>query len=312
MAGHANLPFRLVLREMGGVGLVTTEMLNARSLVEGGQKTRYLAETSPEDRPIAGQIYGLVPEELAAAAQWLEGHGFDAVDINMGCPARKLVRKGHCVAVMKEPDRAVALVSAAVNAVHIPVTVKMRLGWDVEHITAPLLASEFETLGVAGVTVHGRTRGQFYEGEVDLDGIRAVVEAVDHIPVIGNGDVCSANDAARMFRLTGCAGIAIGRAAMLNPFIFVELKQWGETGDPGQPSAYEQRIAVMERQFQLLLEIKGEHHACHMIRKFAKYYRKLLKLPRPLYLQLVVTPSPEDFAEKMTMVREHVKTIVDG
>ena len=303
MAGYANLPFRLAIRELGGVGMACTDMLNARSLVEGGRKTLFLAETCPEDAPLAGQIYGRIPEELAAAAQWVQAHGFDAVDINMGCPARKIVRKGNGVALMREPKLAVALVAAVVEAVRIPVTVKMRLGWDTEHVTAPLLAKEFERLGVAGVTVHGRTRGQLYGGDVDLDGIRAVVQAVDDMPVVGNGNICSARDAQRMFDATGCAGVAVGRAALGNPFIFVQLQHWAATGDPGPCATFDERIEFVARHFELLLKIKGETLACHLVRKFATHYRRLLGIPRKIYAQLIVVKSANEFADSLSMIR---------
>lgn len=303
MAGHTDLPFRLALRELGGVGMATTDMLNARALVDGGRKTLFLAETCPEDAPLAGQIYGRVPEELAAAAKWLEAQGFDAVDVNMGCPARKIVRKGNGVALMREPDLAVALVAAVVEAVRIPVTVKMRLGWDPGHVTAPPLAKEFERLGVAGVTVHGRTRDQFYAGEVDLTGIRAVVQSVEHMPVIGNGNVSSVGDARRMFETTGCAGVGIGRAALSNPFIFVQLQRWATTGDPGACATFDERIEFVARHFQLLVAIKGETLACHLVRKFATHYRRLLDIPRKIYAQIVVVKSADEFAENLSMIR---------
>jgi len=306
LAGHANLPFRLAARELGGLGLASTDMLNARALVAGARKTLYLAETAEADRPLAGQIYGPVPEELAAAAQWLEAHGFDVVDINMGCPARKIVRRGNGAALLREPKRAIAQARAVVEAVAIPVTVKMRLGWDAEHITAPALAREFEQMGVASVTVHGRTRGQFYKGEVDLAGIRAVVAAVEHMPVIGNGDVTSVSLAARMFQTTGCAGLAIGRGAMRNPFLFQQLHRWairGTADEPGPEPTFEQRLAFAARHFQLLHEFKGEHLACHMIRKFATYYRKMLTIPRDIYMQLVEVESAERFHELLNEIR---------
>ena len=303
LAGHANLPFRLAARELGGLGLASTDMLNARSLVEGGRKTVYLTDTTEADRPLTGQIYGSVPEELAAAAQWLEAHSFDVVDINMGCPARKIVRRGNGAALLREPKRAIAQARAVVEAVAIPVTVKTRLGWDAEHIIAPALVREFEQIGVASVTVHGRTRGQFYKGEVDLAGIRSVVAAVEHMPVIGNGDVTSVPSAARMFQTTGCAGLAIGRGAMRNPFIFRQLHRWATVGEPGPEPSFEQRLAFAARHFQLLHELKGEQLACHMIRKFATYYRKMLTIPRDVYMQLIVVESAERFHELLDGIR---------
>lgn len=304
MAGFTNLALRLAIRERGGLGLATTDMMNARSLIEGGKKTLDLAKTHPDDHPITGQIYGPVPEEVAAAAQWLQAHGYEAVDFNMGCPVKKIVRRGNGVALMLEPDRARTLVQAAVAAVDIPVTVKMRLGWDAEHITAPALARELEQIGVAAVTVHGRTRGQFYRGHVSLEGIRAVVDAVRGIPVLGNGNVRTIDDARRMFETTGCAGIAVGRGAMGDPFLFARLARWDATGDPGPEPTFEERLAAVERHFRLLVEHQGERQACHMIRKFARYHRKFLRLPRAAYREMSLVESAAEYHDRIAGLRE--------
>ncbi len=303
MAGFTNLPFRLLVRELGGVGLATTDMMNARSLLEGGAKTLDLAKTHPDDHPIAAQIYGPREQEVADAARWLEDHGFDAIDFNMGCPVRKVVRRGNGCALMREPARAAALVRAVVEAVRVPVTVKMRLGWDADHIAAPELARELERVGVAGVTVHGRTRGQFYSGEVSLDGIRAVVDAVERMPVIGNGDVKSVEDARRMFEATGCAGIAIGRGALANPFLFAQLAAWDAGAAAAAEPTFEQRLDAVERHVELLYEHQGERHATHMVRKFAKYYRKLLLLRRPVYMEWIQADGLEDMRAKLAALR---------
>src|SRR5262245_29405989 len=220
LAGYTNLPFRLAVRELGGLGLATTDLVNARALLQASRKTLELIQTCPDDKPVAVQLYGHVPEEMRAAAQWLEAYGVSAVDINMGCPVHKVTRGGGGSAMMCEPAGTVALVRSVVEAVRLPVTVKMRLGWDEENLSAPFFARQFEQAGVAAVTVHGRTRAQGFGGRVNLDGIRAVVEAVEHIPVIGNGDVRSVADAEHMLKVTGCAGIAVGRGALLNPWFF--------------------------------------------------------------------------------------------
>ncbi len=211
LAGYTSLAFRLAVRGCGGLGLATTDLVNARSLIEGRRRALELAETSPEDRPLSIQIYGAVAAEMAQAARWVEAQGVPAVDINMGCPVRKVVKGGGGSALMCQMDRAVDLVGAIVAAVEIPVTVKMRLGWDDESLTAPDLARAFERVGVAGVIVHGRTREQGFKGSVNRAGIRAVVEAVESIPVVANGDIRTIADAARTFAETGCAAVSIGR-----------------------------------------------------------------------------------------------------
>ena len=215
LAGYTNLSFRLALRELGGLGLATTDLVNARALLTRSRRTMELLKTCPEDRPVAVQIYGSVPEEMRDAAQWLQDYGISSVDINMGCPVHKVTRGGGGSALMCAAGSAVALVRAVVESVRLPVTVKMRLGWDADNLSAPSLAREFEQAGVAAVTIHGRTRAQGFGGSVNLDGIRAVVEAVERMPVVGNGDVRTLADAADTFRETGCAAISIGRAAII-------------------------------------------------------------------------------------------------
>src|SRR5471032_2033996 len=178
LAGYTNLPFRLVIREVGGVGLCTTDLVNARSLIEKNKKALKLIESSPEDTPLAVQLFGAVPEEMAAAAQYLESIGVASVDINMGCPVRKVCQVGGGSAMMIELDRTATLVRKMVDAVRIPVTCKMRLGWDDDNLTAPDLARALEDAGATAIMVHGRTRQQGFEGSVNLAGIRKVVEAV--------------------------------------------------------------------------------------------------------------------------------------
>ncbi len=222
LAGYTNLAFRLAVREVGPPGLATTDLVNARALLVRSKKTMDLIRTCAEDRPLSVQIYGANPAEMKEAAQWLESYGVSSIDINMGCPVHKVVRGGGGSAMMCDTVNTIALVRTVVEAVRIPVTVKMRLGWDDAQLTAPYFAREFEKAGVAGLTIHGRTREQGFGGHVKLDGIRAVVEAVERMPVFGNGDVRSLADAARMLADTGCAGLAIGRGALLNPWFFVQ------------------------------------------------------------------------------------------
>ena len=226
LAGYTNLPFRLVVREIGGVGLCTTDLVNARSLLEKNKNAFKLIETRPEDSPLAVQLFGSVPEEMRDAAQILESLGFASVDINMGCPVRKVCNVGGGSAMMTELAQTAALVRGMVKAVKIPVTAKMRLGWDDENLTAPDLARALEDAGVAAIFIHGRTRQQGFGGTVNLAGIRAVVQAVKNIPIIGNGDVITPQAAKKMLDETGCAGVSIGRGAFYNPWIFQRTLQF--------------------------------------------------------------------------------------
>jgi nifR3 family TIM-barrel protein len=306
LAGYTNLSFRLAVRALGGLGLATTDLVNARALLTRSRKTLDLIQTSAEDRPVAVQIYGSNAGEMADAARWLEGYGVSSVDINMGCPVHKVVRGGGGSAMMCDRVSTVDLVRRIVEAVRIPVTVKMRLGWDDENHSAPYFAREFEQVGVAAVTVHGRTRAQGFGGSVNHDGIRAVVEAVERIPVIGNGDVRTVADAAHMLRSTGCAGIAIGRGALLNPWFFVQLARWEATGDPGRPATYLERLAFMDRHFRLLVEHKSERFACLSFRKVANWYCRVLRPGREIQQQLMHIDSVTTFAAIVERVREIV------
>ena len=220
LAGYTNLPFRLVLRELGGLGLATTDLVNARSLIEKNPKALKLIETSPDDRPLSIQLFGSVPEEMRDAAAIAEAMGASVVDINMGCPVRKVCHVGGGSAMMIELDKTAHLAKGMIDAVKIPVTAKMRLGWDEENLTAPNLARALADVGIAAITVHGRTRAQGFGGGVNLAGIRSVVEAVPNLPIIGNGDVTSPEAARKMRDETGCAGIAMGRGAFYNPWDF--------------------------------------------------------------------------------------------
>lgn len=304
LAGYTTLAFRLVTRELGGVGLATTDLVNARALLRANVRTCELIQTNPADRPLSVQIYGTDPREMAEAAQWLQDYGASVVDINMGCPVHKVVRGGGGSAMMCNTVQTVTLVRAVVEAVRIPVTVKMRLGWDEQNLTAPYFAREFEQAGVAAVIIHGRTREQGFGGTVNLDGIRAVVEAVERIPVIGNGDVRTLEDAQRMRAVTGCHGVAIGRGALLNPWFFAQLLHLERTGEVGVRPSWNQHLAVMDRHFHLLVEQRGERHGCVTFRKVANWYCRVLKPGRQIQQQLVRIEHVRDFEAIVAELKE--------
>jgi nifR3 family TIM-barrel protein len=299
LAGYTNLPFRLVVRELGGVGLATTDLVNARSLLEKRDKALKLIETRTADRPLAVQLFGSVPEEMRDAAIYLDSLGIASIDINMGCPVKKVCKVGGGSAMMTELDKTAQLVKGMVNAVKIPVTAKMRLGWDDQNLTAPDLARTLEDVGVAAIFVHGRTREQGFGGTVNLAGIRAVVQAVKTIPVIGNGDVTTPQAAKKMFDETGCAGVSIGRGAFYDPWIFRRTRHYLErrsekvegraAGREIRPSTFSlltseagllpeppftERVRVMCRHLDLMVEVFGEELGCRMFRKVAPWYAK--------------------------------------
>jgi tRNA-dihydrouridine synthase B len=302
LAGYTSLAFRLAVRECGGLGLATTDLVNARSLIEGRRRAFELSETCQQDRPLSIQIYGTVIAEMEQAARVVVEQGATAVDINMGCPVRKVVKNGGGSALMCQADRASDLVAAVVNAVRVPVTVKMRLGWDDESLTAPDLARAFEQAGVAAVIVHGRTRQQGFTGKVNRAGIRAVVEAVERIPIVANGDVRTIADAARTFEETGCAAVSIGRGALANPFIFRQLECWARTGDPGPVPAFEERLELMRRHFHGLVARRGEHYGCLQFRKILKWYYHFTRMSKSFYMRMINLSSPDVFDEVIAEV----------
>jgi tRNA-dihydrouridine synthase B len=274
LAGYTNLPFRRVIREIGGVGLCTTDLVNARSLLEKNRKALKLIETCAEDSPLAVQIFGSVPSEMADATRLLEDLGVASVDVNMGCPVRKVCGVGGGSAMMTELGRTAALVRGMIEAVRIPITCKMRLGWDDANLTAPDLARALEDAGAAAIMVHGRTRQQGFEGSVNLAGIRRVVEAVRTIPVFGNGDITSPQAAKVMLDATGCDGVTIGRGAFYNPWIFRHTREFIDTGVLPPEPAFDERIGVMNRHLDLMIEIFGEQLGCVMFRKVGPWYAK--------------------------------------
>jgi tRNA-dihydrouridine synthase B len=304
LAGYTNLPFRLAVRELGGLGLATTDLVNARSLLEKKTKALKLIETSPLDRPLAVQLFGSVKEEMRDAAVYLESLGIQSVDINMGCPVRKVCRVGGGSAMMTELGRTAALVKEMVKAVRIPVTAKMRLGWDDENITAPDLARALEEVGVAGLFIHGRTRQQGFSGNVNLAGIRAVAQAVRHVAVIGNGDITTPQGAKRMLEETGCAGVSVGRGAFYNPWIFRHTLHFLQTGELLPEPSFESRVAVMCRHFELMIQSFGEEHGCRMFRKVAPWYAKRFGPANEFNKRVVQVSSRAGFFEILEHYRK--------
>jgi tRNA-dihydrouridine synthase B len=304
LAGYTNLPFRLTVRELGGLGLATTDLVNARSLLEKKAKALKLIETAPGDQPLAVQLFGSVPEEMRDAAQMVETLGMAAVDINMGCPVRKVCQVGGGSAMMTQLQRTARLVQGMVQAVRIPVTAKMRLGWDEANLTAPDLARALEDAGVAAVFVHGRTRAQGFGGRVNLAGIRAVVEAVRRIPVIGNGDVTTPEAARRMLEETGCAGVSIGRGAFYNPWIFQHTARYLATGEVPPEPGFEERVRVMCRHLDRMVEVFGEEQGCRMFRKIAPWYAKRFGPASEFNRRVVLLSSRLQFDEILTAYRQ--------
>lgn len=293
MAGVCNLPFRLLCKEQGA-SLVCSEFVSAKALRHGNQRTRKMLAVAPEERPVSIQIFGSTPEDAAFAARIVEEAGADIVDFNMGCPVPKVIKAEAGAALMRVPDKAQAIIKAMVDAVNIPVTVKMRAGWDDSQINVVDLARRFEDVGVAAVAVHGRTRSQMRKGNVHLDIIREVTEAV-RIPVIGNGDVTTPEDADRMQRETGCAGVMIGRGALGNPWVFSQILHGLRTGSKLPEPTLADRIAMAGRHLRLLAELKGEELAAKEMRQHAPLYVKGFPGAARFRAQLVRCGSLEEY-----------------
>ncbi len=303
LAGYTHLAFRTVLRRLGGMGLATTDLVQASMLWSESRKSLELVATNSEDRPLSVQIFSGRTEDLVKAARWLQDRGYEGIDINMGCPMAKVNGAGGGARLMCNTDGAVRMVEQVISAVQLPVTVKMRLGWDSTALTAPQLAAAMENAGVAAVTIHGRTRAQGFQGSVNRDGIRQVVQAVKHMPVIANGDVRTPEDAVSMMQETGCAAVAIGRGAMLDPWIFRRIQRVaaGETGDT-DPTRDEQ-ISFLEQHFCLMTE-QHQERSCVLFRKFAAWYGARLGIPEDLEDRLRRFETAEEFGEIVGRVRE--------
>jgi nifR3 family TIM-barrel protein len=238
------------------------------------------------------------------AALYLESLGVSSIDINMGCPVRKVCRVGGGSAMMTEHERTAALVRTMVNALRIPVTAKMRLGWDDDNLTAPDLAKALEDAGIAAVFVHGRTREQGFSGTVNLAGIRAVVQAVKSIPVIGNGDVTTPEAARHMFNETGCAGVSIGRGAFYDPWIFVRTRHLLDCGEVLPEATFDERIVVMNRHLDLMIEVFGEELGCMMFRKVAPWYAKRFGPVAPFNKRVVQLRTRAEFDQIVADYRQ--------
>ncbi|HUJ17436.1 MAG TPA: tRNA dihydrouridine synthase DusB [Nitrospirota bacterium] len=272
MAGITDFPFRMICKRLGA-GLVYSEMLSVEALVREHKRTKGMLKTDPDERPVVFQIFGSKPESLAEAARIVSRGDVDFIDINMGCPVPKVLKCGAGSALLRDIALAREIMSAVVGASRIPVTVKIRLGWDAKNIVALDMARAAESAGIAAITVHGRTKVQGFSGHADWSMIKAVKESVG-IPVIGNGDVRSAGDAKRMMDETGCDGVMIGRAVQGNPWIFREALQYLRTGAVPPPPTFEEREAVMQGHLVDMVNLAGENIGVREMRKHLCWYTK--------------------------------------
>lgn len=272
MAGVTDKAFRMIVKPFGPA-LMYTEMVSGKGLFYKSKKTADLLTADESEKPVAVQIFGHDADIMAEITNSALEYGAAVIDINMGCPAPKIVNNGDGCALMKSPETAAKVISAVCRAVDVPVTVKFRAGWDDKSINAVEFAKIAEQSGASAVTVHGRTREQFYSGTADLDIIKAVKDAVK-IPVIGNGDIIDGGSAAHMLEYTGCDGIMVGRAAEGNPWIFKEISAYLKDGTVLPPPDLDERREVALKHLGLLVEFKGEHRGVLEGRKHMAWYFK--------------------------------------
>lgn len=295
MAGVTDMPYRILAREMG-CPLVYAEMVSDKGIKYRNEHTLEMLTTDLAERPLVMQLFGADPQTLAEAARFVENLGCaDIIDINMGCPAPKIVKNEEGSALMKNPQQAFSIMSAVKKAVAMPVTVKMRKGWDEETVNVVSMAKLAEEAGMDAITVHGRTREQFYRGHADWEIIGEVKKAVK-IPVIANGDVRTCEDLVAIQKITGCDGVMVGRGAQGNPWVFRQLTTFLLEGRKiGEPTI-EERAAVILRHLDMLLRFKGDYIGPREMRKHATWYTKGLKYGAELRGLFNQAESRDDFA----------------
>jgi nifR3 family TIM-barrel protein len=305
IAGYCDVSFRLVARSCGDVGLAVTDLLSAEGVLRQTAHTVRLLQTDERDRPLSMQLYGSNIERLCDAARWAEDHGADVVDINMGCPVDKVTKKDGGSKLLCDPPFALKLAEAVRKSLRrVPLTVKMRLGWDDSCIVAPALAAAMEDVGVAMVTVHGRTTEMKFSGQARLDGIAEVVSAVKSMPVIGNGDVRTPADAERMLRVTGCAGVMIGRAALSRPWIFRDVWSHFTTGTVPPEPTIDEKLDLVVAHFEQMLRFRGERSAITEMRKRISWYGKSMAPCRWLKERVRLMNDAAEFREIVARFRD--------
>ncbi|AGA67666.1 tRNA-U20-dihydrouridine synthase [Desulfitobacterium dichloroeliminans LMG P-21439] len=289
MAGVTDKAFRETVRSVGGRH-VWTEMISDKALTYLNSRTLEMLDLSGEDSPRIVQLFGSEPEVMAKAATLAVARDADIIDINMGCPTLKIVKNGEGSALLRDLPLAERIAAAVVKAVEVPVTVKMRLGWTEDEIIAPELAKRMESVGVQMVSVHGRTREQFYSGTANRDWIRKVKEGVK-IPVIANGDIFSVQDAQKILRETGCDGVMVGRGALGNPWLIPQIDQFLNQGILREEPSLEEKIRVASEHFERVLKYKGERVGLNEMRKHAVWYIKGIRNAALLRDQIMQTKT---------------------
>jgi tRNA-dihydrouridine synthase B len=295
MAGVSDLPFRLISRSFG-TSLAFTEMIDVRAISHRDKRTRKMLMSSPEDRPLGVQLLGADEKYLAGALDALAEHDFDLLDFNAACPTPKVTRKGKGAALLKEPRKLGAILKILVGYAKVPVTVKIRTGWDADSVNAREVALYAEDAGISALFIHGRTKTQGYSGTVDYKNIKEVKDALK-IPVIASGDNLSLLLIKRMFDETGCDGVAVARGALGNPWIFREAIRFFQDGVHISGPAVDERIATIKKHFDLVIKYSGEERGIGIFRKFFIWYTKGLRGIKPLRDKAFRTNKKDKFLE---------------
>lgn len=309
IAGYCDLAFRLVARAQGGLGMACTDLICPEGVLRESKRSIDLAMTCPEDSPLCMQLYGANVDRLCEAARWAEDRGVHVIDINMGCPVDKVTKKNGGSQLLCDPDNTLRMVEKIIASLRtVPLTCKLRLGWDDTCIVAPYLAARLEETGVQLVTIHGRTTKMMFTGQARLDGIAEVVAACKRIPVIGNGDVKTPEDAKHMIEYTKCAGVMIGRGALSAPWLFRQTWHYLTTGQMLPEPGLEEKCRIMREHFAHMAHYRGERAAIVEFRRRVSWYAKTMPSAKPLKEGMRLMETVEEFDRS---IKEYLSWQID-
>ena len=306
VAGYTDRAFRLVVRAAGHQGLQYTDLIHPRGIQNDCKQARDFESSDTRDQPLGMQIYGNNPDWLIEAAKWGEDHGAKIIDINMGCPVDKVTKTNGGSMLLCNPDRTTRLAEQIVKAVSIPVTAKLRLGWDRAHITAPILARQLENIGISLITIHGRTTSMRFKGEILLDGIAQTVAAVNRIPVIGNGDIKTVEDAVHMMEHTNCAGVMIARAAIKTPWLLHDIEFFLQNNKMPEELTIAQKCKLIHLHFNAMRRYRSDREAISVMRGRIAAYGKSMGHIKPVKEQIRTMKATDEFYDALNILESNL------